>query len=258
LWGKDLYVHLREVYQQNAAFTVMFISRDYSAKLWTSHERQSAQARAFSESREYILPVRFDDTEVPGLPPTIGYIDIRCKPPQQLCDLIVEKLTAAGLKEAAVPRHRLVNRDTPTPEEASFRATLFQDPALSLAVAPEQYRRLVNCWMKFIPTICRSTWLHSVTDWIGCWRAGRSAISYWCLGSGSTKGRHRCASSQLSGTYAHQRSSVSFQGVTGKSKQFRTVAGEWCAIRSARVIYSLQITKKPGNWSYQTRRRRRF
>lgn len=92
LWGKDLYEHLAAVYSSQARFTVMFISKHYAAKVWTRHERRSAQARALSENREYILPARFDDTEVEGLLPTIGYVDLRRTTPEQLADLIVGKL----------------------------------------------------------------------------------------------------------------------------------------------------------------------
>jgi hypothetical protein len=142
LWGKDLYVHLREVYQSRSRFTVMFISKHYAAKLWTSHERQSAQARAFGESREYILPARFDDSEVPGLPPTIGYVDIRKKTPSELCTLIVEKLrsTSSGYKVAA--RHRLIEEGVGSPDEAEFRATLYEAdnyPHLQIGINPSRY-----------------------------------------------------------------------------------------------------------------------
>ena len=67
LWGKDLYVHLSEIYQVRAKFTVMFISKSYGEKLWTNHERRAAQARAFQEAQEYILPARFDETQIPGV-----------------------------------------------------------------------------------------------------------------------------------------------------------------------------------------------
>ena len=56
LWGKDLYTHLSNVYQNMAMFTVMFVSDAYHTKLWTNHERKSAWARAFADSSEYILP----------------------------------------------------------------------------------------------------------------------------------------------------------------------------------------------------------
>ena len=96
LWGKDLYVHLDNIYRKAAQYCVIFISRHYAMKLWSNHERQSSQARAFHENREYILPARFDDTEIPGLPPTIGYIDLRQIAPTEFADMIAQKL---GLPE---------------------------------------------------------------------------------------------------------------------------------------------------------------
>jgi hypothetical protein len=45
-----LYTRLREVYQHQVHFTIIIISTNYAAKLWTSHERESVQARAFEES----------------------------------------------------------------------------------------------------------------------------------------------------------------------------------------------------------------
>lgn len=66
LWGRDLYVHLDSVYRKQSRYTVMFISNHYANKLWANHERRSAQARAFQENREYILPARFDDTDIPA------------------------------------------------------------------------------------------------------------------------------------------------------------------------------------------------
>lgn len=95
LWGRNLYEHLDEVYRERARYCVVFISEDYARKVWTNHERQSAQARALMENREYILPVRFDDSEIPGILPTIGYVDLRQRTPGQLADLILEKIGAS-------------------------------------------------------------------------------------------------------------------------------------------------------------------
>lgn len=92
LWGKDLYEHLDEVYQQKAKYCLLFISADYARKVWTNHERKSAQARAFQESQEYILPIRFDDTTIPGIRATVGYIDVRSTTPSQLINLVQQKV----------------------------------------------------------------------------------------------------------------------------------------------------------------------
>src|SRR5262249_10775367 len=72
LWGKNLYTHLSDVYLNQATYCVMLLSKHYATKVWTRHEREAAQARAFQENAEYILPVRLDDTQIPGILPTIG------------------------------------------------------------------------------------------------------------------------------------------------------------------------------------------
>jgi hypothetical protein len=75
LWGKNLYTHLSDVYQNQARHCVMILSRHYAKKVWTKHEREAAQARAFQEHAEYILPVRLDETEIPGILPTVGSLE---------------------------------------------------------------------------------------------------------------------------------------------------------------------------------------
>jgi TIR domain len=92
LWGKNLVEHLAEIYQKNSRYVVMFISEHYVRKAWPKHERQHAQARALVAKEEYILPARFDDTEVPGMTNTVGHVDLRRMSPSELIDLILTKL----------------------------------------------------------------------------------------------------------------------------------------------------------------------
>jgi len=94
LWGKNLYSHLSDVYQNKARYCLMFISESYAKKLWTKRERESAQARAFREGREYILPLRLDDTALPGVEDTVGYIDLRHTPIDEVLRFLIEKLNA--------------------------------------------------------------------------------------------------------------------------------------------------------------------
>ncbi|HEY5705454.1 MAG TPA: TIR domain-containing protein [Terrimicrobiaceae bacterium] len=93
-WGKDLYEHLHEVYSQLARYCVVFISKHYGKKLWTDHERKSAQERAFKQHAEYLLPVRFDDTRLPGMRSTVGYLSVQSMAPKALADRIAAKLGA--------------------------------------------------------------------------------------------------------------------------------------------------------------------
>ncbi|MFS1523786.1 TIR domain-containing protein [Microbulbifer sp. 2304DJ12-6] len=104
LWGKNLYDYLTEIYRNKALYTIMFISDNYSEKLWANHERQAMQARAFQENQEYILPVRFDETPIPGILPTTGYIDISSKSPEEFVKIIHRKLINSGL---TIPSERV-------------------------------------------------------------------------------------------------------------------------------------------------------
>lgn len=101
LLGKNLYVYLSDVYQNQARYCVAFLSYDYANKAWTRRELEIIQARAFQESREYILPGRFDDTEIPGLLPTIAYVDLSAYTPQQFAKLIAEKVVEENVGQKA-------------------------------------------------------------------------------------------------------------------------------------------------------------
>ena len=92
LWGKDLYSHLTNIYRDQSKYCLMIISKSYAKKQWTNHERKAAQARAFRENSEYILPLRLDDAPVEGLLDTVGYIDYRTTPTEKVVELIVEKV----------------------------------------------------------------------------------------------------------------------------------------------------------------------
>jgi TIR domain len=102
LWGKNLYDHLAVVYQHKARYCLMLVSAAYAAKVWTTHERQSAQARALTQNTEYILPVRFDDTDVPGLLDTIGYVRFADYGIEGIADLISQKLGTSAPPQAAL------------------------------------------------------------------------------------------------------------------------------------------------------------
>ena len=96
LWGKDLYQHLQAIYRDKARYCVILASKAYARKLWTKHELKQAQARAFQESREYLLPVRLDNTKIPGVPETIGYIDVRTMPVYEIAWMLAAKVHGKG------------------------------------------------------------------------------------------------------------------------------------------------------------------
>lgn len=137
LWGKDLYAHLIDVYREQAQFTVMFISAAYGEKLWSNHERKAAQARAFQEAREYILPARFDATEIPGILSTVGYISLIDRTPDEFVSLIARKLVSSG---GSIPTE-LVRRDFSA--TSSYHATAPTNCVV--LVADDEGSKIVGC-----------------------------------------------------------------------------------------------------------------
>ena len=114
LWGKDLYNSLYSIYKEKARYCVIFTSEHYVRKLWTNHELKSAQARAFSEKGEaYILPIRLDDTEVPGIPPTVGYLDGRSMSIDEIYEILAEKLTGERSQRETSPSTLSVAKEDP-------------------------------------------------------------------------------------------------------------------------------------------------
>lgn len=92
LWGKDLSLHLDFIYRKSAKYCVLFISQHYKKKIWTNYEMRTVFARAIESNSEYILPARFDSTELEGLRSTIGYLDLVNLQPTTFANKILEKL----------------------------------------------------------------------------------------------------------------------------------------------------------------------
>ena len=96
MWGKNLVEHLESVYRNNSRYCVIFISKHYINNAYPTYEKRSALAKAVQAREEYILPVRFDDTEVPGILPTVTYVDLRQKSPADLGQMIITKISKLG------------------------------------------------------------------------------------------------------------------------------------------------------------------
>ena len=100
LWGKNLYDYVSEIYLNDARFCIILISKHYVQKAWTNHERKVAQARAFRENSEYILPLRIDDAELPGMTETIVHLDLRNTSIDKVVDIVIEKLRNNSINSA--------------------------------------------------------------------------------------------------------------------------------------------------------------
>ena len=147
LWGKDLYEHLSDIYQKKARYCLMLASAAYAAKVWPTHERKNAQARALSQRTEYILPVRFDETEIPGLPNTLGFLRFADYGVQGVCAHLLHKLKSSSLSEGPTTAPRVVE---PEPQEFWEQRRRLQDndilkkvwskPRWRIAIRPTEFK----------------------------------------------------------------------------------------------------------------------
>lgn len=184
MWGNNLYDQLTRVYRDEARYCVMLVSRYYEARTWTNHERRAAQARALNEDEGYILPVRLDDTPIPGLLETTAYLSMPPETPRSLALAIRQKLgreprspmpgshtTPGGSSEPRVSvahlpatRSELFGRAT---ELADLDAAL-TDPKVNIAIVAAWggtgKSALVNNWLKRTLTQ-KSTQIRTVYGW---------------------------------------------------------------------------------------------
>ena len=112
LLGKTLTEHFVDVYMNRARFCVVLVSASYKKKRWDRLEWKAIQARAWSRpDDEYILPIRLDDTDLPGLLPTIGYLDLRKDSVAKIARRIEAKVRDHANIDAAIRRSLSLYRE---------------------------------------------------------------------------------------------------------------------------------------------------
>ena len=115
LGGSDFVTHIAELYRTKARYCVMLISRHYPLQQWTEAERTFAREHALRDPDEYILPLRVDDSEVPGIPATTEYGDLRPHSLDNIVDMLEEKLTETKRRSGPPSQsHDLRSGNVPT------------------------------------------------------------------------------------------------------------------------------------------------
>lgn len=92
LWGQNLDQKLPNIYVRECRFFIPFVSANYISKRWPQHELKQAQARDLKSDVEYIIPLRLDDTVLPGINDTTAYVDLREKSIEDVAQLCLKKL----------------------------------------------------------------------------------------------------------------------------------------------------------------------
>ena len=92
LWGEKLSQHFKETYGTNTRFVIIFVSEHYALKDWTDFEFSIALNEAKTRKREFILPIRIDNTNIVGLHNDVGYLDLNKESVESIVEIIRKKL----------------------------------------------------------------------------------------------------------------------------------------------------------------------
>ena len=82
---------LQTVYLKNSDLIVVFLSKEYEAKMWCGIEWRAVRSLINSRSDETVMFVRSDECDVPGVFPQDGYVDMTRFPPDQIAKFVLER-----------------------------------------------------------------------------------------------------------------------------------------------------------------------
>ena len=91
LWGKDLYIHLSEVYERQAQYCVMLLSKHYASEFGRITSGGQRKHEPFKEAG-YILPVRLDGCRHPWISPTVAHLQWSFETVDSIADKIVDRI----------------------------------------------------------------------------------------------------------------------------------------------------------------------
>ena len=96
LLGEDLTVALQRIYFSRSRYAVAILSHDFLESKWAGNWEWKAILAAMQARRSsYLLPYFWEELELPGLNPSIGYISRKRATPEQFAQVVVRKLRSS-------------------------------------------------------------------------------------------------------------------------------------------------------------------
>ena len=90
----NLDTYLQRLYHDESDLIVVFLCADYADKDWCGLELRAIRD-LIKRRTANIMPIRFDDTEIPGLFSIDGYIRVDGHRPEEIADLILQRANPA-------------------------------------------------------------------------------------------------------------------------------------------------------------------
>lgn len=99
LWGKKLSTEFKKSFGESSRFVLILISHHYAVKDWTDFEFSIAKDEGRKREREFILPLKLDETKLVGLHRDISYLDFKKEGLDGIANCLVEKVESMKSKK---------------------------------------------------------------------------------------------------------------------------------------------------------------
>jgi hypothetical protein len=101
----NLDVYLGQLYHDDSELLVPFFCVNYERKEWCGIEWRQMRDILKRKQDDHIMPFRFDDTPIAGVLSIDGYVKIHNRTPQDVADLILQRIGASvGVVSASQPQ----------------------------------------------------------------------------------------------------------------------------------------------------------
>jgi hypothetical protein len=88
----NLDTYLQQLYRDESELIAVFLCADYERREWCGLEWRAIRDLVKGPRRSDIMPLRFDNTTVPGLFSIDGYVSVGSRTPDEVADLILQRL----------------------------------------------------------------------------------------------------------------------------------------------------------------------
>jgi hypothetical protein len=115
--------YLQNLYHDESDLIAIFLCADYDRKEWCGLEWRALRDVLKRRRDADLMPLRFDDTQIPGLFSIDGYVWIGTRKPREVADLILQRIRlSVGAEDAtslaaapAAPLEKILSPRTPDP-----------------------------------------------------------------------------------------------------------------------------------------------
>jgi len=167
LWGKTS-KEFERIYGPQSRYVIPIVSRHYVAKPWTLFEFETALQEQEKRSREFILPIRLDDSRLLGLPHHVIRQDARKKTVQEIAELFAAKCRRLQSRRSVPPQIKGARKIALNLLQKDARHALCLIATAAIPLLPAHFKQFFPKydWRKLIATFRHAGFLDDDTGFL--------------------------------------------------------------------------------------------